>query len=377
MRRGRLLILVALLLVVTAGGILAIFALTGGLSNILGPGPTVSTEEPVQLTATPKPVLILAAAQNLARGVVIPTEAIQAIPWPTELVPPSALTDTTKVVGTRARYTIARGEPILSTLIVESLLQLSPAGSDAAAQIPPGFVAISIPYDRSNGVAFGIKDGDHVNIIVSWAMVDIDQAFQTILPNNSTVLSPPNPDGLLVIPPSLVAVVNSAGGTEPTAVGRGEVGVNTSEDFYVVPSEPQRPRLVSQNIIQDVLVLHVGEFLEEKPQVIEPTATPDPLATVEPAEPPPPTPTPLPPDIITLVVSPQDALVLNYVSRLMERYPGAVQFTLALRSAGDMSRVATESVTLQYMFEKFNIQLPAKLTYGVAPGTAPAPAPAP
>jgi pilus assembly protein CpaB len=249
-------------------------------------------------------------------------------------------------------------------MIVESLLQLSPAGSDAAARIPPGFVAISIPYDRNNGVAFGVKDGDHVNVIVSWAVIDLDQNFQTILPNLSTVLSPPNPDATLPQAPSLVAVVNSGGAHVPTAVGRGEAGVNTSEDFYVVPSEPQRPRLVSQGIIQDALVLRVGEFGPQEPEVLYPTPTALPEVTQSPEAPP--TATPVP-DIITLVVSPQDALVLNYINRVVEQRPGAVVMTLALRSAGDTSRVDTESVTLQYMFERFNIALPAKLNYGVGP----------
>src|SRR6185503_13590299 len=310
-------------------------------------------------------VQIIAAGQTLQRGVVIPTEALIAIPWPTSMVPPSAVTDPAQVVGTRARYTIARGEPIFSTMIVESLLQLSPTGSDAAAQIPPGFVGISIPYNRANGVALGVKDGDHVNVIVSWAVVDIDQSFQTLLPNLSTVLSPPNPDGALALPPSVVAVVNGAGQTA-SPIGRGEVGVNTSEDFYVIPSEPlQRPRLVTQAIIQDALVLRVGDFGPDKPQVVEPTPTVDPAASASP--PPAPTSTPLPPDIITLVVSPQDSLVLNYINRIVERYPGAVVVSLALRSAGDTSRIDTESVTLQYMFEKFNIALPAKLNYSVGP----------
>jgi Flp pilus assembly protein CpaB len=364
MRRGRLLILIALLLVLTLAGIFLAFTLNGGLFN-RGAGVVAATEAPIAVTATTEPaVQIIAAGQTLQRGVVIPTEALIAIPWPTSMVPPSAITDPAQVVGTRARYTIARGEPIFSTMIVESLLQLSPTGSDAAAQIPPGFVGISIPYNRTNGVALGVKDGDHVNVIVSWAVIDIDQAFQTILPNLSTVLSPPNPDGALALPPSVVAVVNGAGQT-PSQFGRGEVGVNTSEDFYVLPSEVQRPRLVTQAIIQDALVLRVGDFGADKPQVIEPTPTVDPQASA--SAPPPPTSTPLPPDIITLVVSPQDSLVLNYINRIVERYPGAVVVALALRSAGDTSRIDTESVTLQYMFEKFNIALPAKLNYSVGP----------
>jgi Flp pilus assembly protein CpaB len=366
MRRGRVLILIALLLVLSAAGIFVAFVLSGGsLFNRAAPTSAPRGETPVSVTATPEPILnIIAAGQNLNRGVVIPTEALISIPWPTSIVPPSAITNAASIVGTRARYTIARGEPIFSTMIVQSLLQLSPTGSDAAAQIPPGFVGISIPYNRVNGVALGIKDGDHVNVIVSWAVVDIDQAFQTLLPNHSAVLSPPNPDGTLQLPPSLVAVVNGANAAG-SPVGRGEVGVNTAANFYVIPSEPQRPRLVTQGIIQDALVLRVGNFGPDKPQVVEPTPTAVPGATASP--PPPPTATPLPPDIITLVVSPQDSLVLNYVNRIVERYPGAVIVTLALRSAGDTSRVDTESVTLQYMFEKFNIALPAKLNYGVGP----------
>lgn len=368
MRRGRFLILIALLLVLSAAGIFLAFQFSG--NGLFAPSqPTSAAPEgeasPVPVTATPEQFLqIIAAGQTLERGVVIPTEAIIAVPWPTSIVPPSAITDASQVVGTRARFTIARGEPIFSTMIVESLLQISPAGSDAAARIPPGFVAISIPYNRNNGVAYGVKDGDHVNVIVSWAMVDIDQNFQTLLPNLSTVLSPPNPDATLPLAPSSVAVVNSGGAHVPTIVGRGEAGVNTSEDFYVIPSETQRPRLVTQGIIQDALVLRVGEFGPQEPEVIYPTETPNPEVTSAPPTAVPPTPVP---DLITLVVSPQDALLLNYINRIVERYPTAVVVTLALRSAGDTSQVDTESVTLQYMFERFNIALPAKLNYGVGP----------
>jgi Flp pilus assembly protein CpaB len=383
MPRGRLVLLLVLLLVITIAGVALAFAASqGGLASLLGGPPQTNgnqggEETPVPVTATPEQVLrIIGASQTLGRGVIIPTEALVAIPWPTNIVPPSAITDPALVVGTRARYTIARGEPIFSTMIVESLAQLSPTGSDAAAQIPAGYVAISIPYNRQHGVALGIKDGDHVNLIVSWAVVDIDQDFQTILPNLSTVLSPPNPDAVFAIPPSSVSVVNSGNSNLPQPVGRGATGVEVDADFYVVPSEAQRPRLVTQGIIQDALVLRVGTFGEDKPQVIEPTPTADPNATA--SAPPPPTSTPLPPDIITLVVSPQDAIVLNYINRLNERYPLGVQMTFALRSAGDTSRVDTEAVTLSYMFETYNIALPAKLNYGLSadtlvPPTPPAP----
>lgn len=399
MRRGRLLILVLLLVLVVIGVIFVALFLAGG--GILGGGggggglggnPTPTF---VEVTATPEAVLqILAAAQNLERGAIIPTEAVIAIPWPTSIVPPSAITDTAQVVGSRARYTIERGEPIFSTLIVKSLLQLSPTGSDIAAQIPPGAVAISVPYERKNGVALGIEDGDHVNIIVSWSIVDIDQSFQSVLPNLTAYILPLSSAKLTCVSgESGNCTWETAAGTtgttastsvgpvvvvaDPAAgpVGRGETDKSVDQDFYVVPSEPQRPRLVTQAIIQDALVLHLGDFGVKPAPVQTATALPE-GGTPAPEEAP--TSTPAPPDIITLVVSPQDALVLNYINRLMDKYPGSVEMTLALRSAGDTTLTETESVTLQYMFERFNIALPAKLNYGVAASSlAPTATPAP
>lgn len=405
MRRGRLLILVLLLVVVIIGGIFVALFLAGG--NILRPGGDGgggggllggSSPTPVEVTATPEPILnILAAAQNLERGAIIPTEAIIAIPWPTSIVPPSAITDTEQVVGSRARYTIERGEPIFSTLIVKSLQQLSPTGSDIAAQIPPGSVAISVPYERTSGVALGIQDGDHVNVIVSWSIVDIDQSFQSVLPNLTAYIIPissatlscstgspgtcqwvttPGVTGAGSSPTASVGPVVVVAGGPAGPVGRGETDSSVDQDFYVVPSEPQRPRLVTQAIIQDALVLHLGDFGVQPPPAVAQTAAP-PVEGATPTTEAPPTPTPLPPDIITLVVPPQDALVLNYINRLMEKYPRAVEMTLVLRSAGDTTLTETESVTLQYMFERFNIALPAKLNYGVAALLAPTATPAP
>ena len=146
---------------------------------------------------------------------------------------------------------------------------------------------------------------------------------------------------------------------------------------YVVPSEVQRARLVTQMVLKDALVLHMGYFGPNAPMVVLPTDTPLPAST--PATAAPPTATPQPPRILTLVVSPQDALAINYINRMAEKYPDAIQVTLVLRSAGDTSLTNTQSVTQQYMFENFDMQVPTKLDYGlwgtpVAPTAVP-PAP--
>ncbi len=386
MQRGRLLIVIALLLLllISAAAVVAVFFLQGQGSaggTDTPPGGT-ETAQIIEVTPTAESILILAAAQNLNRGDVIPTEAVIAIPWPTHMAPPSAITDPAVIVGSRARYTIARGEPIFNTMIVESLAQISPFGSDAAAQIPPGFVAISIPYNRRDGVALGVKDGDYVNVIVSWALVDLDEEFQSVLPNLTAAIAPPESsftsDQTSTSITGMLTGLVVGSGPERHATGRAESDPVLNIPLYLVPQEAQRARLVTQGIIQNALVLRVGNFTDEKPLVIEPTATALPPEQQTPTAPPPPTPTPVPPDIITLVVSPQDALVLDYIRRQMQYYPHGVNITLVLRSAGDTTLAETESVTLQYMFDRFGITLPAKLAFGLDRAIPPAEAtPAP
>lgn len=384
MQRGRLLLIVALILILlSVGGIFLFLQFTGGG----GGGPTdagATPEAVVEMTATPAAVLqILRAVQPVERGAVIPTEAIDLVPWPVEYADPGlVLTDPNLVVGQRARYSLQPGQPIFTTMLVQSLQQISPFGSDAAGRIPPGFTALSLPYDKRNGVALGIQDGDYVNVIVSWALVDVDLDFQSVLPNLAGVVAPPgsstSTDPATAALANVLTGVVAGQGPQSSAVGRAETDPVLNIPMYLVPQEDQRARLVSQSVIQNALVLKLGEFGKDAPAVFIPTPTPappDPNVTATP--PPPPTATPLPPDIITLVVSPQDALVLDYVNRLMQRYPDAVKITYALRSAGDTSLAETQSVTLQYMFEKYQISLPAKLPYGLDKAPLPTATPVP
>jgi hypothetical protein len=63
------------------------------------------------------------------------------------------------------------------------------------------------------------------------------------------------------------------------------------------------------------------------------------------------------PDIITLMVSPQDSISLNYFV-----YSGAV-FSMTLRRPDDNSRVDAQSATLTSILTQYNISLPSKLPY--------------
>jgi Flp pilus assembly protein CpaB len=373
MRRGRIVIFVILgiLIIISLGGV----GLLWFLSNSAKAKPPVAEGTPggptapavIEVTPTPESVNILAAGQTLERGIAIPTEAIVAVPWPKNALPFSAITDTAKVVGYRARITIARGEPIFDTMVLAGLgtpeNPLSPIGSDTALQIPTGLVAISMPYDPHNGVAMALKDGDHVSVIASWRIVNLDEEWQSVLPNDLGTFKVPKPGGA---PGETIDV----GGSGPQ--GRMTPVPGSDSTTYVIPHELQRSRLVTQIVLKDALILHMGYFGPNAAMVVVPTDTPDPKAT--PATAVPPTATPLPPRIMTLVVSPQDALAINYINRMAEVYPGSIQVTLVLRSAGDASLTNTQSVTQQYMFENFDMQVPTKLDYGLW-GTPVAPTP--
>jgi pilus assembly protein CpaB len=111
------------------------------------------------------------------------------------------------------------------------------------------------------------------------------------------------------------------------------------------------------------MVLGIGDFpssgqkLEELPaeEAVPTEAAPTEEPPAEPEQ------APKRPDVITLVVTPQDAVTLNYLI-----YAGA-QLTLALRPAGDDSRVQTEAATLDFLLKNYQIPVPAPLPYGFEP----------
>ncbi len=67
------------------------------------------------------------------------------------------------------------------------------------------------------------------------------------------------------------------------------------------------------------------------------------------------------PDVITLIVAPQDAITLTYMV-----YTNA-QMMMTLRNPLDNSRLATEAATLQFLLSQYNIPVPAKLPYALQP----------
>jgi Flp pilus assembly protein CpaB len=199
-----------------------------------------------------------------------------------------------------------------------------------------------MPIARYSSVAWALQPGDHVDVILSLLMVDLDAEFQSASPNKYTCVSP----------------------TEGEECKSGLMGrLESLPNGWIVnmtPREGQRPRLVSQMTIQNATVLQVGEWTEK--MAPEPTPTPPPEGTEgEGEEEAAPTPAPPPVRPVTLAVSRQEAIALDYAQAIGAR------INFVLRRAGDEDGSTTESVTLRYLMDQYNIELPPKLPHGVTP----------
>lgn len=332
MRRGRILIFLVLIVVVGLG-LLALLYFQ--FNNFAAPQPTQAA-----LTQ------VFYAAQNIPQGTKITREMLGTFSIPPENVAEVMFTSSEEnaLVGQTARINLDQGTLITSSMVGSGPVEV--AGPSWAVQIPSGMVAATIPTTRLALNGYGVNDGAHVNVNACMIFVDVDPAFQTILPNFTSVVTGTGfKEGSL---PTLSAA--SVSGEQAARQGRIELDPTLQQPFYAVPSEAQRPRLVCQMILQDVVVMKLGNFaLQTAPT--DPNATPSPSQAQQQSN----------PDIVTLMVTPQDSISLNYFV-----YSGA-QLSMTLRNPNDTSRFAAESATLTSLLTQYNISLPSKLPYAVQP----------
>jgi pilus assembly protein CpaB len=355
MRRGRVILYLVLIVVLLAIGGYVVY------TNYLQPG---GEQAAVEATAEPDTVDVVVVTQSAPRGTILDETILGTIPLPRDLLIQGMFTDLAQVVGRQAKFDLDSGIPLTSNMLVDSADQLSATGSLDALSIPANHVALSIPIDKLSSVAYVLKPGDDVLVIASLEFLDYDTEFQTILPNSSALVYAPasvpaetTEEGALALLTSQVA----GGGDVP--MGKAEIDPTLDEPFYIIPSEPQRPRLAAQIIIPKAKVLRVGEYpwkqdkKEELGVGLGPTPTPLPneqqnqqtQGDEEELK---------PPEVVTLIVTPQEAVNITYLLQ------SGVELTLALRSTGDDSVIDTNTVTMQYFLDDYSIPLPAKLPYG-------------
>lgn len=301
--------------------------------------PDVPTEVPTPAIPT---VQIVVAAQSIPRGRLITEDAVTLIEWPETSVPPGAFNNIDEVLNLIARTDILFNQPLTDVMLTNNREQLAQRGSDAALLIPNDRRGFAIPIDQLSGVAYAVQQGDHVDVLISLWLVDTDRDGQYGSPyffNRS--LS----DDLI------------AAGMDPENAVSQAIALTTRQSIF--------PRLSSQLMLQDIEVVSVGNW--ENPTPI-PRFTPGIPSAVEevPVEGVPPqslsgTPTVTPPrpDVVILSVTPQQALILQWL-----RESDAI-VDLALRGPTDRAPIDTEAVTLQYIIDNFNVTLPPKLDFSI------------
>jgi Flp pilus assembly protein CpaB len=352
MRRGRIFIYLALIIILAVGA--------GAVYYFLRVKPAQQQAAAVTQVPEIRYVDIITASQNINAGTVITENLLGTMPMPEDKRVQGTFTNKADVVGKYVQYTINQGIPIMDTMLATAPGNVNLPGSIWAPLIPQGYTAVSIPITRLSSAAYGIRDGDYVNVIVTALLVDIDPALQTVLPNKLAGLevSGEGENAMLRI---------TEGGVLQGHFEVDEVATDPVSKIllYVQPSEQQRGRLVTQMIMQNVQVLHIGDFTPLPGEVTTtstqantseatPTPAPSDQAQAEPVI--------VKPDIITLMVSPQDAVTLTYLV-----YSGS-KITLSLRNPNDETPISQpDSATLEYLLTQYDIPVPAKLPYATQP----------
>jgi len=338
MRRGRILILLVLIVII---GLVVLYLVFNQLNT--GTSPVAPPE-----AATSK---VYYAAQNIPQRTLITQDMLGTFSIPPENVVEVMMEvgEEVNLVGQYARVNMDQGMLITSSMVGSDPGDLP--GPAHAVQIPPGMVAIAIPTNRLATAAYGVTDGAHVNVNVCMTFVDIDPAYQTVLPNYVSgvqdIFFPTDGRPFISIEPFTLEL--------PSRQGRTELDPTFQKPIYVVPSEEQRPRLVCQTILQDVTVMKLGNFSLQTQtaaaqQEQDPNAAPATTTSSDQT-----------PDIITLMVSPQDSISLNYFV-----YSGAL-ISMTLRNPNDSARIDAQSATLTSILTQYNISLPSKLPYAQQP----------
>jgi pilus assembly protein CpaB len=344
MRRGRTLIFVILFLVIFAAVVFVVFSFM--------------TRKAPQPTEVPQAVQVevYIAKQNIPQGATITEDVLGTMKIPPENVMAVMYEVNEKgaLVNKVAKQTIDQGTPITEAMVLDASSAVPITGPKWATSIPPGMTAISIPASRLSLAARSITSGAHVNVNGCFQFVDIDPTFQTMLPNDTAPLSSTGflPDTLT----ALTLGVGSAGGPQ----GRVELDPSLQQPYYLIPNANdvmQRPRLVCQTLLQDVIVMKVGNFNPAEAQANPVAAAPDPAAQPQQQQQ---QPQPqLLEDIVTLIVSPQDSITLTYLMYV------EAKISMTLRNPNDQARLATEPVSLPFLLGQYNIPVPVKMPYSL------------
>lgn len=346
-----------LLLIVVA----AIFLLQGDQ----GPGPVdvspvaegspapEGTVAPAEGEVTPPALVeVVVSLQTVPRGWQMTEAELTTDMRRSELVDDNVMTDIDEVVGKYARTDIFQGQTLTRDVLVGDPTLAGVEDYGPSSLIPEGFVAQALPLDRLSGVGYGMAEGDLVDVMLTFFVSEVDPEFQTLLENSAALILEGEPTEEGEAGQRTIVFLDPFGRFENLPNG---------DLAYLTPSEDQRPTRVSI-IIQAAKVIQVGPWTPaQAPSVPTPTPTPDPEATPTPEAGAVPTATPTPPDVVLLALSPQQQLLLKYATEV------GADVDYAVRSVDDGQIFGVENVDINYLLQRFGIEVPVDFEFTVEP----------
>ena len=384
--------LLLIVLVIMAAVILGLFFFLGG-SNPFAPEPTPPpatpttaalpdgqpTEVPV-VTVAPEEVVefveVVISNNTIPRGFQLTENELETEIRLIDQVSPNMITNIEDAIGLYTRKGIFQGETLTYEALASNLREIGQEDFGPSSLIPPGFVAMSVPYDRVSGVGGGIEAGDSVDILISFLLIPVDEEFQTPLHNSAVLyvneeIEVEGEDGEITTQTVRIPfLIEPQGRYEELATG---------DLANVAPSETQARGQHVAFVIQNAAVIEVGQWIPPVPPLL-PTPTLSPEQEEELAE------TgqspedlqvtlsdlanevndtisslkdPLQADSILIALPPQQQITLKYALETNS----SIDF--ALRGEGDGQLYATENVSLEYVLDRFNIEIPPNFTYVV------------
>ena len=212
MRRGRVFILLAIIIII---GLVAVYLVQQNFFPLgTSSSGTTTVEEPSGPAPSAQMVDIIIVAQDVPRGTVLNEEHLTTMEWPQEnfLETMFRADEQGSVLGRQARHDIDNGTPLTVGMVIDVNESLSDTGSIASLSIPKGMVAIPVQVDRKSSVAYALRPGDHVSVIGTFVVVDVDTEFQSKLPNGvGSVTSTGSAVGIAQTSPSYTLDVTGTG----------------------------------------------------------------------------------------------------------------------------------------------------------------------
>lgn len=308
----------------------------------------------VETGTTPLPTInptvglreVVVSLQTVPRGWQMTEAELATDLRPADEVTSNMILNIEDAIGLYARQDIYQGETLTNDTLARDPRDVGTENFGPSSLIPAGWVAMAVPLDRLNSVAYGFAPGDSVDVMMTFTLNPLDPEFQTLLFNSATFfLQDPNAEGAS---PSTIFVIDPYGRFE---------SLPTGDLAHIAPSEStQRPAPVSI-MLQNARVIEVGAWQPPLP-ALAPTLTPEPDTTPTPGGPPP-TPTPPPPDVVLIALPPQQQLFLKYAVEV------GADVDFALRAVGDGQLYTVQQLDINYLLEQFGINVPADAVFAI------------